>query len=243
MNNLITEVEIKKLWNIYNMDWHDVNRDVNIVVGINGSGKSTILNAMYECLTNCDNVTTKYYLESMKLSFGEHYVDTKTGISDGFNLPLAAQLDRETDTFASISSKMKNLLTCGEDISGDLRKFADIINRLFKSTKKIFDETDFSEIKFIDVKNKTVGLKSLSLGEKQMLAFLYKVFLTRKKEYILFMDEPEYSLHIEWQEQLIDIIRELNPNCQLFLTTHSPNIFSNGWQDKLQFIEDFTTEI
>ena len=52
------------------------------------------------------------------------------------------------------------------------------------------------------------------------------------------MDEPEISLHISWQSKLIDTIRNLNPNCQLILTTHSPSIFAKGWQDRIIYMED-----
>jgi predicted ATP-dependent endonuclease of OLD family len=55
---------------------------------------------------------------------------------------------------------------------------------------------------------------------------------------ILLLDEPENSLHIEWQQQLIDVIRTLNSNCQLIISTHSPSIFGDGWGDKLFFLED-----
>ncbi len=34
---------IKKLWNKYDIEWN-LNEDVNILAGINGSGKTTILN-------------------------------------------------------------------------------------------------------------------------------------------------------------------------------------------------------
>ncbi|MDE6336055.1 MAG: ATP-binding protein, partial [Muribaculaceae bacterium] len=60
---------------------------------------------------------------------------------------------------------------------------------------------------------------------------------------VLLMDEPEISLHISWQDKLITTLRELNPNCQLILTTHSPNIFANGWEDKLVFMEDIESPI
>lgn len=57
------------------------------------------------------------------------------------------------------------------------------------------------------------------------------------------MDEPEISLHIVWQDQLISTIRTLNPNCQLIITTHSPNIFANGWEDKIVFMEDIESPV
>ena len=83
-----------------------------------------------------------------------------------------------------------------------------------------------------------VRLEQLSSGEKQILLILTSVFLQEEKPTILLMDEPEISLHISWQDRLISLIRELNPNCQLIVTTHSPNIFASGWEDKVVFVQD-----
>ena len=58
--------------------------------------------------------------------------------------------------------------------------------------------------------------------------------------YILFMDEPEVSLHIEWQKQLIDLVRELNPNVQIIMTTHSPAVIMNGWLNCVTEVSDIT---
>jgi predicted ATP-dependent endonuclease of OLD family len=52
------------------------------------------------------------------------------------------------------------------------------------------------------------------------------------------MDEPEISLHIEWQYRLFEEIQKLNPHCQIITSTHSPSLFGDGWGDKLVFIED-----
>ena len=54
----------------------------------------------------------------------------------------------------------------------------------------------------------------------------------------IFLDEPEVSLHISWQRQIIDVIQKLNPQTQLFITSHSPSIFSSGWGDKVVYFED-----
>lgn len=83
----------------------------------------------------------------------------------------------------------------------------------------------------------------LSAGEKQLLYILLTVFLMDDKPTVLLMDEPELSLHIEWQEKLIKSIRLLNPKCQIILTTHSPSIFVSGWESKLVYIEDLFIKI
>ena len=80
----------------------------------------------------------------------------------------------------------------------------------------------------------------LSSGEKQMLIILLTVLVEDNLPYVLFMDEPEVSLHIEWQKRLIDYCVELNPNVQIILTTHSPAVVMNGWVDSVTEVSDIT---
>lgn len=87
-----------------------------------------------------------------------------------------------------------------------------------------------------------IELPQLSSGEKQLLIILFTVFLMENEPFLLLMDEPEISLHIEWQQQLIDVIYGINPNSQLIIATHSPSIFGDGWGDKLFFMEDLIKE-
>jgi len=54
------------------------------------------------------------------------------------------------------------------------------------------------------------------------------------------MDEPEVSLHIEWQKRLIGLILSLNPNVQVILTTHSPAVVMDGWLDKVTEVDEIT---
>lgn len=74
-----------------------------------------------------------------------------------------------------------------------------------------------------------------------MLAILLTVLIEDNQHYVLFMDEPEVSLHVDWQQRLIDLIVDLNPNVQIVLTTHSPAVIMNGWMDKVTEVSDITT--
>ena len=71
-----------------------------------------------------------------------------------------------------------------------------------------------------------------------MLVILMTVLVEDNQPYVLFMDEPEVSLHIDWQQRLIDLILELNPNVQIILTTHSPAVIMNGWTDRVTEVSD-----
>ena len=71
-----------------------------------------------------------------------------------------------------------------------------------------------------------------------MLIILLTVLVQAKRHFVLFMDEPEVSLHVEWQQRLIDLLIDLNPNVQIILTTHSPAVILNGWSDHVTDVED-----
>jgi len=83
----------------------------------------------------------------------------------------------------------------------------------------------------------------LSSGEKQILLILLRVFLLDGDESYVLLDEPENSLDISWQFELINMLVRLNPNAQYFITTHSPSIFGDGWGDKIIYMEDVTTPV
>lgn len=59
----------------------------------------------------------------------------------------------------------------------------------------------------------------LSAGEKQLFAFLcYNIFA---QDASIFIDEPEISLHPNWQRQLIPLLQQQSSSNQFFMTTHS----------------------
>ena len=92
-------------------------------------------------------------------------------------------------------------------------------------------------------KEQIIPIDALSSGEKQILLILLRVFLMDGKEAYVLLDEPENSLDISWQYELINTLVKLNPNAQYFITTHSPSIFGDGWGDKIIYMEDITTPI
>ena len=75
-----------------------------------------------------------------------------------------------------------------------------------------------------------------------MLVILLTVLIEDGQNYVLFMDEPEVSLHVEWQKRLIDLILELNPSVQIILTTHSPAVIMNGWLDNVTEVSEITED-
>jgi ABC-type lipoprotein export system ATPase subunit len=76
----------------------------------------------------------------------------------------------------------------------------------------------------------------LSSGEKQLLIFLSETLLQEQEPYIFLADEPELSLHVEWQEELVPNLLRINPNAQVIFATHSPDVV-NRYQSNLVKME------
>lgn len=69
-----------------------------------------------------------------------------------------------------------------------------------------------------------VNSDALSAGEKQMLSFIaYNAFY---EDTVFIIDEPELSLHVDWQRQLFAILRSQQSSNQFIIATHSPFIYS-----------------
>ena len=118
-------------------------------------------------------------------------------------------------------------------------RFLEILDLLFKDTGKKINRKN-NEITFINGNNEITAYQ-LSSGEKQILVILLTTLVQDNKPSIIFMDEPEISLHFDWQKKLIQYIREINPNAQIILATHSPAVVIEGWRDKVSDVRDLIT--
>lgn len=115
-------------------------------------------------------------------------------------------------------------------------RFFDILDSLLgQSGKKVIRDSD--EIRFA-FGNITLTPYQLSSGEKQLIIILTTVLTQDRRPYILIMDEPEISLHFDWQKKLIGSIMEINPSVQLIVSTHSPAMIMEGWVDRVTDMDD-----
>ncbi|WP_027454932.1 AAA family ATPase [Xylanibacter brevis] len=260
----IRRIEIDALWSgkkhiVWELDPH-----VNVLSGINGVGKSTILNKVFRSVnTNGDVVNnllkgvhidvepsdaTHVRFDIIK-SLDSPVLDMETmnlvdaRITSALDFQLYHLQRKFLDYQVNIGNRIIAELQQGnadaaQQLSEAKKRFQDIVDDLFAETGKKIIRTE-NEIRFSQI-GETLVPYQLSSGEKQMLAILLTVLVEDQKPYVLFMDEPEVSLHMEWQKRLIDLIVELNPNVQILLTTHSPAVVMNGWMDKVTEVSDIT---
>lgn len=153
---------------------------------------------------------------------------------------------RYLDYQVNVGNRMISLLTSGDPEAKEKAtkaanmksRFLDIVDELFAETGKRIDRQS-NELSFLQY-DERLSPYLLSSGEKQMLLILLTVLTEDQKPYVLFMDEPEASLHFEWQKNLISLVRELNPYAQVILTTHSPALIMDGWEHAVTEVGDIT---
>lgn len=242
------------MWDKYDLAWHDMCEDVNILVGINGKGKTTLLDAMDSYYNNkLPAAFLKKYgndrIVATALDCPVYYIQSsdipaqtkKKGNSLLYERLMQVVVQNEqSDSFFNYRMRALNYPEAKTRIETRINNLFKEINEYFKeSNKQITIDRDSNMLVFKEGQDESiVSLSMLSAGEKQLLLILLTVFLMDEKDAVLLMDEPELSLHIEWQERLIKSIRKLNKNCQLIVTTHSPSIFASGWENNITYIED-----
>ena len=269
MAQYISKIEIKAMWGRQHIIWN-LRPDVNILSGVNGVGKSTILNTAVRHLEMIGggkisndpssdvhfeffpgNATFIRYdvIRSIDRSIIQSNLLEKMADSN-----VVSELDWQVyqlqrkylDYQVNIGNRTIEMLTSGDEkqakqaaqVSMRKKQFMDFIDEMFADTnKKIVRGRN--DILFEQYGDRLLPYK-LSSGEKQMLVILLTVLIQDLQPGVLFMDEPEASLHIEWQQQIIRRVRDMNPNVQIILTTHSPAVIMDGWMDVVSEVSDIT---
>lgn len=86
-----------------------------------------------------------------------------------------------------------------------------------------------SEIFLYSTNKNEITLSQLSSGQQAILRILLGISSTLSNNSLICIDEPEVSLHPEWQLEIINKIQDFfNPysNCHFIIATHSPQIIS-----------------
>ncbi len=135
----------------------------------------------------------------------------------------------------SVIEEWQILLNKQDSINDSRNSFMDIINELLQY--KELEITERNELVVLTESGKRFHPKFLSSGEKQLLIIFGETLLQRLEPHIFIADEPELSLHIEWQEKLVESLKMLNPKSQMIFATHSPDIVG-VYQDSVIKVEN-----
>lgn len=107
-----------------------------------------------------------------------------------------------------------------EDVTAPRFRLQRLLESMYTGKKRIVFTEKEIQLEMSD--GSKLGLPSLSSGEKQL--FFICLTALQSSNHSLIIDEPELSMHVDWQKKLVVSLRELNANMQLIMATHSPEI-------------------
>ncbi|MBZ8142267.1 hypothetical protein CLD22_20490 [Rubrivivax gelatinosus] len=133
------------------------------------------------------------------------------------------------DALRRVVDNINNVESRIELSMAPIHRFTGTINSLFSRGKKL--QTNESGLAVVLADGKLISPAFLSSGEKHLLLILLQSMTAERNTVIV--DEPELSMHIDWQHALTETIHRLNPQCQLILASHSPEIMANVPDEKI----------
>jgi predicted ATPase len=165
---------------------------------------------------------------------------------DDWYQDLARRVDKETYQLLSnltIRDKedllnalhyLEELYSYGGNVSLNIDFGSQLDKENLLKVTSIFSLMKAGVVRLMDVRliNKNYGrisLRRASSGEQCMLVMFLGIAGHIQNNSLIFIDEPEISLHPFWQEKFIDTLTQIfsnYKNCQFFIATHSPQIVS-----------------
>jgi predicted ATPase len=169
------------------------------------------------------NLVTKRYADVSQSTNLAHSKLVGSIIKDIDNLDVTdfgQKLDAALDVIHRIRDITQEFKINQEHILAPFSALSDTISKLFVD-KRI----KITESVFLGDELESIPSDMLSAGEKQVLSFLvYNAFYSKVP---FFIDEPELSLHVDWQRALFGILDRQKTGNQFFIATHSPFIYAS----------------
>jgi len=106
----------------------------------------------------------------------------------------------------------------------------------------------------VEKNGETFNLEQLSDGEKNLIALVGDIARRLsianpnknnplEGDGIILIDEVDLHLHPAWQRLIIPKLTELFPNCQFFITTHSPQVLSHVKPENIFLLKNENNEL
>lgn len=118
--------------------------------------------------------------------------------------------------------------------------FVETVNKFLSDKRISFDPWD--ELRILSTDGQELMPRVLSSGEKQLLLLMCNTVLARERASILLIDEPELSLNVKWQRQLVNALLQLvgDGNVQFILATHSIELLTHHRYNVLKLVNTAT---
>lgn len=141
-----------------------------------------------------------------------------------------AQNKSNIEKINTLSRMVSEYTARAEEIDSRTNEFADLINSFIRDSGKKLAYTEDFELAFrVGEESVERDLTTLSSGEIQLIVIFAHLYFNPEtnKANVFIIDEPELSLHVQWQQKFVEALLEATENTQFIMATHSPTIIMN----------------
>jgi predicted ATP-binding protein involved in virulence len=175
---------------------------------------------IYSKALSSDNVRSAIikYLEDLEALLSNHDKIDKIWIT--LNQVNFNRVSKMFDLFINHEQRVK-------EVQVEIETFTSVINDFLKDSGKNIHFNENTGVPYFSTTsfNHNLFLSELSSGETQIVILLSYFAFLAKKGIPIIIDEPELSLHVEWQKYFVEAVKKVMPSeCQTIMATHSPEI-------------------
>lgn len=116
------------------------------------------------------------------------------------------------------------------DLSRRIKVFETLVNAKLVRSRIVVNPNGLF-LKFNNGQIEVPQVSNLSSGERHQIQMAFSLVFKSKEKSIVLVDEPELSLHVNWQNQILNEFEELRRlnRFQYIVATHSPEIIGDAW--------------
>jgi ABC-type ATPase involved in cell division len=124
---------------------------------------------------------------------------------------------------------MESKLSVFDGFAERVQLFKSLIHGLFKYKQISVGPTNGFE--FITDEQQVLTPDRLSSGEQHQLVLLFDLLFRVDEHALILVDEPELSLHVEWQQKVLSNFRQISElrDLDFLVATHSPDVIHDRW--------------
>ena len=191
------------------------------------------------------NLNSVNSITTIDLDVGQSNIKTENNIGTVVKQTFVDIYNLDAQDFQKWASQNIGKMIDESKMFTRIKRFSNAFSYMFTDLKfeGITNSNGFKDVLFKNKKNDEIRIDDLSTGEKQIVirgGYMLKYQKFIKSNFIL-IDEPELSLHPEWQKKILQLYKKLftdengKQTAQIFVATHSPFIVHNSarYNDKV----------
>lgn len=214
---------------------------------INEKNRIGFNNMMISLLDNL--VLKKEHQEQIRLDVGKVGIVLSrlgTQLSDVLRNSIIEYCQKQEDSNSELDFLIEELIKLyelQEELDKSIVQFCTRCNKYLKGKQFEYDVANVRVTVRSTHNGVPIDLEALSSGEKQMIGLMAKMYLSRERDFVVLIDEPELSLSIKWQETILEDMYQSGKIKYMMAVTHSPFIYDNSMSKYAVGMSNFVKDL